>query len=149
VGPPGLLRWAPAPRGIPAQAYRWEHTDAGYGLRSVGGRGITLAPDPDMLSCGLPPATARTRCRPSRCDMHRLQPAAHGRYPGPPCPQSGNSSTDCDIARDRTYGGRARGIYSRSVLAPSLSPGCRRAFRFSDEPVFAALGLARTAREDG
>jgi gentisate 1,2-dioxygenase len=85
--------------------------------------------------------------------MHRLQPGSRTavtRVAGSAVWQVFDGAATVRVD-DEIYEVGQGDLFAVPSWAPvSLSTeGGVDAFRFSDEPVFAALGLARTAREDG
>ena len=154
-GHPGLTPvGAPTPKASPLLAYRWEHTDAA--LRAQ----LELEDEgyPGVLEAGhavvrfTNPATAHDALSTIRCEMHRLRPGASTavtRIAGSAVWQVFDGTATARIG-DETYRLDRGDLFAVPSWAPvSLtSENGMDAFRFSDEPVFAALGLARSVRAD-
>jgi gentisate 1,2-dioxygenase len=155
-GHPGLAPvGGPRPKASPLMAYRWEHTDAALRaqleLEAEGYPGV-LEPGHAVVRF-TNPATGRDALSTIRCEMHRLQPGSRTavtRVAGSAVWQVFDGAATVRVD-DETYEVGQGDLFAVPSWAPvSLSTeGGVDAFRFSDEPVFAALGLARTAREDG
>jgi gentisate 1,2-dioxygenase len=154
-GHPGLTpAGVPAPEASPLMAYRWEHTDAALraqlDLEAEGYPGVL---EPGHAAVRFTnPATAGDALPTIRCEMHRLRPdcqTAVTRVAGSAVWQVFDGAGTVHVGT-QTYQVEKGDLFA----VPSWSPlsiatqGGLDAFRFSDEPVFAALGLARTARED-
>jgi gentisate 1,2-dioxygenase len=155
-GHPGLRPLgAPAPTASPLMAYRWEHTDAALTaqlqLEDEGFPGI--AEPGHAVVRFTDPATARDALSTIRTEMHRLRPGARTatiRVVGSAVWQVFDGAGAVTVA-DRRYEVTTGGLFAVPSWAP-LTIETRDgldAFRFSDDPVYEAIGLARTRREDG
>ena len=154
-GHPGLTPvGAPATPASPLKAYRWEHTDAALRaqleLEREGHPGV-VEPGHAVVRF-TNPATAGDCLSTMRCEMHRLRPGARTattRTAGSSVWQVFEGEGVVSVG-DETYEVATGDVFA----VPSWAPLTLRAeagfdaFRFSDEPVFEALGLARTSRED-
>jgi gentisate 1,2-dioxygenase len=157
-GHPGLTPvGAPAPRtalSSPLMAYRWEHTDAALTAQ------LELERDghPGVVEPGhavvrfTNPATGGDCLSTMRCEMHRLRAGtrtALTRTAGSSVWQifSGSGVVTVGDERHEVGTGDLFCVPSWAGLAFDTDSGLD-AFRFSDDPVFEALGLARTAREE-
>jgi gentisate 1,2-dioxygenase len=154
-GHPGLTPiGAPTPKASPLMAYRWEHTDAA--LRAQ----LELEADgfPGVVEAGhavvrfTNPATGGDALSTIRCEMHRLRPGTSTtptRTAGSAVWQIFDGTATVRVGNE-TYQVAPGDLFAVPSWAPvtlATEEGVD-AFRFSDEPVFAALGLARSARED-
>lgn len=154
-GHPGLTPvGAPAPQASPLMAYRWEHTDAALAaqleLEAEGHPGV-VEPGHAVVRF-TNPATARDCLSTMRCEMHRLRAgtsSALTRTAGSSVWQVFEGSATVTVGDERYEigWGDVFTVPSWAGLAFDTDTGLD-AFRFSDEPVFEALGLARTMRED-
>jgi gentisate 1,2-dioxygenase len=98
------------------------------------------------------PATAGDALSTIRCEMHRLRPGsrtAATRVAGSAVWQVFDGTGTVRVGA-QTYQAAKGDLFAVPSWAPLsiATPGGLDAFRFSDEPVLAALGLARTAREN-
>ncbi|HEY2833127.1 MAG TPA: cupin domain-containing protein [Sporichthyaceae bacterium] len=147
-GHPGLAPLGDSPTASPLLAYRWAHTDAALqaqlDLESEGAPGVAGPGHAAVRFVN--PATGGDCLSTMRCEMHRLRPGAR---------------TECRVAGSAVWqvfaGSGSVGIGSAGYevgtgdlfAVPSWAPLCIEtehgldAFRFSDDPVFEALGLAR------
>lgn len=153
-GRPGLVPvGVPAPAASPLLAYRWEHTDAALAAQ------LELAAEghPGVVGPGhaavrfTNPATGRDALSTIRCEMHRLAPGtrtATTRVAGSAVWQvfDGDGAVRVGDAEFTLARGDLFAVPSWAPVSLATGGGLD-AFRFSDEPVFAALGLARSARE--
>jgi len=149
-GHPGLrpVGAPPAPQS-PLMAYRWEHTDAALtaqlDLEAEGYPGV-VSPGHAVVRF-TNPATGGDALSTMRTEMHRLAPGARSltkRVVGSAVWQVFTGSGIVTIGEERHE------VTKGDLFAvPSWSPltietgGGLDAFRFSDDPVYAALGLAR------
>lgn len=150
-GHPGLRPvGAPAPVSSPLMAYRWEHTDAALAaqleLDDEGHPGV-LAPGHAAVRF-TNPATGGDCLTTMRCEMHRLRPGARSRTTrtaGSAVWQVFSGSGVVTVGEERWEVGTGD-LFAVPSWAPVTitTDGGLDAFRFSDEPVLAALGLART-----
>jgi gentisate 1,2-dioxygenase len=154
-GHPGLTpAGVPAPKASPLMAYRWEHTDAALRaqleLEAEGHPGVV---EPGHAAVRFTnPATAGDALSTIRCEMHRLRPGsrtAATRVAGSAVWQVFDGTGTVRVGA-QTYQAAKGDLFAVPSWAPLsiATPGGLDAFRFSDEPVLAALGLARTAREN-
>lgn len=153
-GHPGLTPvGAPAPQASPLLAYRWEHTDAALAaqleLEREGHPGV-VEPGHAVVRF-TNPATAGDCLSTMRCEMHRLRAGAGTtriRTAGSAVWQvfSGSGVVTVGEQRYEVGTGDLFAVPSWAALAFDTDAGLD-AFRFSDDPVFEKLGLARTARE--
>lgn len=155
-GHPGLTPvGAPVPRASPLMAYRWEHTDAALAAQ------LELAAEghPGVVGPGhaavrfTNPATAGDCLSTMRCEMHRLAPGAATRtrrVAGSAVWQVFSGSGTVTVGEE-TWDVRTGDLFAVPSWAPVriASDAGLDAFRFSDEPVLEALGLARTQTGDG
>ena len=145
---------APATPASPLMAYRWEHTDAALAAQPE------LAADghPGVLSPGHAavrfsnPATGGDALSTIRCEMHRLAPAARSlttRVAGSAVWQVFSGSGVVTVGAER-YDVATGDLFAVPSWAPVTieTDAGLDAFRFSDDPVFEALGLARTTIEE-
>ncbi|MDF3147994.1 cupin domain-containing protein [Streptomyces sp. T21Q-yed] len=154
-GHPGLTPvGAPATLSSPLMAYRWEHTDAALTaqleLEDEGHPGV-VEPGHAVVRF-TDPATARDALSTIRTEMHRLRPGtrtATTRVVGSAVWQVFDGTGTVEV------GGRLYDVAKGDLFAvPSWAPvtltteGGLDAFRFSDDPVYEAIGLARTHREE-
>jgi gentisate 1,2-dioxygenase len=150
-GHPGLTPiGAPAGPASPLLAYRWEHTDAALaaqlqledeGHPGVAGRGHAAVRYTN-------PATGGDCLSTIRCEMHRLRPGASTavtRVVGSSVWQVFDGSGTVTIGEQR-YEVAVGDMFAVPSWAPLrlASDHGLDAFRFSDDPVYQALGLART-----
>jgi gentisate 1,2-dioxygenase len=153
-GHPGLTPVGPpAPAASPLMAYRWEHTDAALRaqleLEEEGHPGVV---EPGHAAVRFTnPATGGDALPTIRCEMHRLRPGsrtAAARVAGSAVWQVFDGTGTVRVGPE-TYQVAKGDLFAVPSWAPlSLAtPGGLDAFRFSDEPIFAALHLVRTARE--
>jgi gentisate 1,2-dioxygenase len=147
---------APAPRSAlasPLMAYRWAHTDAALTaqleLEAEGHPGV-ISPGHAVVRF-TNPATAGDCLSTIRCEMHRLAPGARSRtrrvvgsavwqaFSG-----SGVVTVGSEPAAERfeVAKGDLFAVPSWAALTIESGEGLD-AFRFSDDPVYEALGLAR------
>jgi gentisate 1,2-dioxygenase len=154
-GHPGLTpSGVPAPAASPLMAYRWEHTDAALSaqleLEDEGHPGVL---EPGHAAVRFTnPATAGDALPTIRCEMHRLRPGSQTavtRVVGSAVWQvfEGTGTVRIDAETYEVAKGDLFAVPSWALLSIATPSGLD-AFRFSDEPVFAAIGLARTAREN-
>jgi gentisate 1,2-dioxygenase len=145
---------APRPRSSPLMAYRWEHTDAALTaqleLEAEGHPGV-VEPGHAVVRF-TNPATAGDCLSTMRCEMHRLRPrtrTATVRVAGSAVWQVFEGSGTVTVGDQHYDVGRGDlfCVPSWAGLQITSEYGLD-AFRFSDDPVFEALGLARTSRED-
>jgi gentisate 1,2-dioxygenase len=153
-GHPGLAPLSGAPRrSSPLMAYRWEHTDAALSAQ------LELAAEghPGVVGPGhaavrfTNPATGGDCLSTMRCEMHRLAPGAATattRVAGSAVWQvfSGAGVVSVGAERYEVGTGDLFAVPSWAPLRIESSPDSGAgldAFRFSDDPVFEALGLAR------
>jgi len=153
-GHPGLTPvGAPASKASPLMAYRWEHTDAALAaqleLEDEGHPGV-VEPGHAVVRF-TNPATAGDCLSTMRCEMHRLRPAtrtALTRTAGSSVWQVFEGSGTVTVGDDTYEVGKGDLFAVPSWAGVSLRTDTGLdAFRFSDDPVFEALGLARTSRE--
>lgn len=157
-GHPGLTPvGAPAPRArlaSPLMAYRWEHTDAALAaqleLEAEGHPGV-VEPGHAVVRF-TNPATAGDCLSTMRCEMHRLTAGARAatvRTVGSAVWQvfAGSGEVTVDDRAWEVGTGDLFCVPSWAALTVRTDTGLD-AFRFSDDPVFEALGLARTSREE-
>jgi gentisate 1,2-dioxygenase len=150
-GHPGLTPvGARAPKASPLMAYRWEHTDAALAaqleLEAEGHPGV-VSPGHAVVRF-TNPATARDALSTIRTEMHRLAPGTRT----PTTRTAGSAVWQVfDGSGVVTVGAERYEVATGDLFAvPSWAPvtieagGGLDAFRFSDDPVFEALGLART-----
>ncbi|HZI96764.1 MAG TPA: cupin domain-containing protein [Actinomycetales bacterium] len=143
---------APAPKASPLMAYRWEHTDAALTaqleLEAEGHPGV-VAPGHAVVRF-TNPATAGDALSTMRTEMHRLRAGATAtaRVAGSSVWQVFDGASTVTVGDDRWDVGRGD-LFAVPSWAPLTieSDGGLDAFRFSDDPVFEALGLARTGRD--
>jgi gentisate 1,2-dioxygenase len=153
-GHPGLAPvGAAAGPTSPLMAYRWEHTDAALAAQlnlEDGGHAGVVEPGHAAVRF-TNPATGRDCLSTIRCEMHRLRPGATTAATR----VAGSSVWQVfEGAGVVTVGEEQYEVAKGDLFAvPSWAPLTLRsdsgldAFRFSDDPVFEALGLARTTRE--
>ncbi len=149
-GHPGLRPvGAPTPPASPLMAYRWEHTDAALTaqleLEAEGHPGV-VSPGHAVVRF-TNPDTAGDCLSTIRCEMHRLAPGAHSRtrkVVGTAVWQVFDGAGVVTVADER-YEVGAGDLFAVPSWAPLTieSADGLDAFRFSDDPVYAALGLAR------
>jgi gentisate 1,2-dioxygenase len=154
-GHPGLrpIGAPPAPAS-PLMAYRWEHTDAALAaqleLEREGHPGV-VSPGHAAIRFSNP-ATGGDALSTIRCEMHRLAPGARTRttrVAGSAVWQvfSGSGVVQVGGERYEVTTGDLFAVPSWAPLTIETADGLD-AFRFSDDPVFEALGLARTTIEE-
>jgi gentisate 1,2-dioxygenase len=143
---------APPPRSAlssPLMAYRWEHTDAALAaqleLQAEGHPGV-VSPGHAVVRF-VNPATGGDCLSTMRCEMHRLAPGARTRTTrvvGTAVWQVFDGTGVVSVARER-YEVAKGDLFAVPSWAPLTieSDDGLDAFRFSDDPVYAALGLAR------
>ena len=149
-GHPGLRPvGAPPALQSPLMAYRWEHTDAALtaqlDLEAEGHPGV-VSPGHAVVRF-TNPATGGDALSTMRTEMHRLAPGARSltkRVVGSAVWQVFTGSGIVTIGEERheVTKGDLFAVPSWSPLSLQTSDGLD-AFRFSDDPVYAALGLAR------
>jgi gentisate 1,2-dioxygenase len=152
---PGLTPvGAPATKASPLMAYRWEHTDAALTaqleLEAEGHPGV-VEPGHAVVRF-TNPATAGDCLATMRCEMHRLRAGTRTdrtRTAGSSVWQVFEGSGVVTVGGERydVDKGDLFCVPSWAGLALDTESGLD-AFSYSDAPVFEALGLARTARED-
>jgi gentisate 1,2-dioxygenase len=151
-GHPGLTpAGMPAAATSPLMAYRWEHTDAALRAQlELEAEGYPGVVEPGHAAVRFTnPATAGDALSTIRCEMHRLRPGSRTaaiRVTGSAVWQVFDGHGNVQLGAD-TYQVAAGDLFAVPSWVPvsiSTTDGLD-AFRFSDEPVFAALGLARTA----
>lgn len=145
---------APLSTTSPLMAYRWEHTDAALAaqlaLESEGFPGV-LEPGHAVVRF-TNPATAGDALSTMRTEMHRLRVGArtaNTRTVGSAVWQIFDGSGTVTIG-EQSYDvgtGDLFAVPSWAPLTVTTETGLD-AFRFSDEPVYEAIGLARTHREN-
>jgi gentisate 1,2-dioxygenase len=150
-GHPGLTPvGAPVPKASPLMAYRWEHTDAALAaqleLEAEGHPGV-VAPGHAVVRF-TNPATARDALSTMRTEMHRLRAGTRTpatRVAGSAVWQVFDGSGVVAVGDER-YEVATGDLFAVPSWAPVTieTDGGLDAFRFSDDPVFEALGLART-----
>lgn len=148
---PGLTPLS-APRATtsPLMAYRWEHTDAALAaqleLEAEGHPGVV---EPGHAAVRFTnPATARDCLSTMRCEMHRLRAGtrtATTRTAGSAVWQVFDGAGVVTVGEERWEVGKGDlfAVPSWAPVTLTASDGGLDAFRFSDEPVFEALGLSR------
>jgi gentisate 1,2-dioxygenase len=153
-GHPGL-RPAVAPQAgrSPLLAYRWEHTDAALGEQlRLEQEGVDATPEVGHAVVRFTdPATGRDALPTMRTEMHRLRAGTAT------APQRSVGSSVWQVFRGTATVSIADVELELSTgdlfVVPSWSTVALRAeheadlFRFSDEPVYELLGLARTERD--
>jgi gentisate 1,2-dioxygenase len=154
-GHPGLTPvGARASRSSPLMAYRWEHTDAALSaqleLEAEGHPGV-VEPGHAVVRF-TNPATAGDCLSTMRCEMHRLRAGtrtALTRAAGSSVWQvfEGSGAVTVGGRRYQVGPGDLFCVPSWAGLAVDTDTGLD-AFCYSDAPLFEALGLARTAREE-
>lgn len=150
-GYPGLTPvGAPAAASSPLKAYRWEHTDAALTAQlALGAEGHPGVVSPGHAAVRFTnPATGRDALSTMRTEMHRLAPGARSRtirVAGSGVWQvfSGSGVVTVGSERYEVATGDLFAVPSWAPLTIGTDQGLD-AFRFSDDPVFEALGLART-----
>lgn len=155
-GHPGLMpvaRAAAPPPSSPLMAYRWKHTDAALTEQlacAAAGHVATVEPGHAAVRF-TNPATGADALRTIRAEMHRLvagTETATVRYVGSSVWQV-FSGTGVVYVADQRYEVTKGDLFAVPSWA-RLTIEARTdldAFRFSDEPVYEALGLDRTDRE--
>ncbi|WP_433280394.1 cupin domain-containing protein [Pseudonocardia xinjiangensis] len=151
-GHPGLrpIGAPPAPAS-PLMAYRWEHTDAALAAQLE----LEREGHPGVVSPGHAavrfsnPATGGDALSTIRCEMHRLAAGARSatrRVAGSAVWQvfSGSGVVTVGTQRYEVATGDLFAVPSWAPVTITTNEGLD-AFRFGDDPVFEALGLARTA----
>jgi gentisate 1,2-dioxygenase len=158
-GHPGLAPvGAPAPKASPLMAYRWEHTDRALAAQlelEVDGHPGVVEPGHAVVRF-TNPATAGDCLSTMRCEMHRFRSGtrtATTRTAGSSVWQvfEGSAAVTVGDQRYRVGKGDLFAVPSWAGLAFDIDADTEQgldAFCFSDAPVFEALGLSRTARED-
>jgi gentisate 1,2-dioxygenase len=154
-GHPGLTPvGVPTPRSSPLMAYRWEHTDAALRAQlELAAEGYPGALEPGHAAVRFTnPATGGDALTTIRCEMHRLRPGCRTtptRIAGSAVWQVFDGAGTVHIGAD-TYQVAKGDLFAVPSWAPVAisAPDGLDAFRFSDEPVLAALKLGRTARAD-
>jgi gentisate 1,2-dioxygenase len=153
-GHPGLSPVGVAkPSASPLLAYRWEHTDAALAAQLE----VELEGHPGVIEPGhaavrfTNPATAGDCLTTMRCEMHRLRPGtttAPTRTAGSSVYQvfDGSGIVQVGDQRYEVATGDLFAVPSWAALSLTTESGLD-AFRFSDDPIFEALGLSRVARE--
>jgi gentisate 1,2-dioxygenase len=152
-GHPGLapLALVEGPRrSSPLMAYRWAHTDAALTAQlelEDGGHPGVVAPGHAAVRF-TDPASGGDCLSTIRCEMHRLRPGARTattRVAGSAVWQvfSGTGGVSVGTERYEVGTGDLFAVPSWAAVQISSADGLD-AFRFSDEPVFEALGLARS-----
>jgi len=141
---PGLTPvGAPTAKASPLKAYRWEHTDAALAAQLELGHAVVRFTNP---------ATAGDCLSTIRCEMHRLRAGtstALTRTAGSSVWQVFEGSGTVTIGEERYEAGRGDLFAVPSWAGFSMTTdGGLDAFRFSDDPVFEALGLSRVSREE-
>jgi len=144
---------APATPASPLMAYRWEHTDAALAAQlELEREGYPGVVEPGHAVVRFTnPATAGDALSTMRTEMHRLRAGARTattRTVGSAVWQIFDGSGTVTVG-DRRYEvatGDLFAVPSWAPLAVETADGLD-AFRFSDEPVYEAIGLARTRRE--
>src|SRR6185437_11106074 len=140
---------APVTPASPLMAYRWEHTDAALTaqleLEAEGHPGV-VSPGHAVVRF-TNPATGGDALSTMRTEMHRLAPGARSlakRVVGSSVWQVFTGSGIVTVGQERyeVAKGDLFAVPSWSPLTLETSDGLD-AFRFSDDPVYAALGLAR------
>jgi gentisate 1,2-dioxygenase len=149
-GHPGLVPLgAAAPRSSPLMAYRWEHTDAALTaqleLEAEGHPGVVTPGHAAVRFTN--PATGGDCLSTMRCEMHRLRAGAATatvRVAGSAVWQVFDGTGVAEVGSERyeVATGDLFAVPSWAPLRMSSADGLD-AFRFSDDPVFEALGLAR------
>jgi gentisate 1,2-dioxygenase len=153
-GHPGVAPLAGAPRrSSPLMAYRWEHTDTALAaqleLEAEGHAGVAGPGHAAVRFTN--PATGGDCLSTIRCEMHRLAPGATTavvRVAGSAVWQvfRGTGTVHVGAERYDVGTGDLFAVPSWAPLRIESSPDNGAgldAFRFSDDPVFEALGLAR------
>lgn len=131
-------------------AYRWEHTDAALSAQlELEDEGAPGTVEPGHAAVRFTnPATAGDCLSTIRCEMHRYRPgaatAAH-RVVGTAVWQVFDGTGTVTVADQRYDVGKGDlfAVPSWAPLSVHTSGGLD-AFRFSDDPVYEALGLSRT-----
>ncbi|NGO46677.1 cupin domain-containing protein [Streptomyces ureilyticus] len=135
-------------------AYRWEHTDAALTaqleLEDEGYPGV-VEPGHAVVRF-TDPATARDALSTIRTETHRLRPGARTattRVVGSAVWQVFDGTGTVEVGSERydVSKGDLFAVPSWAPLTLSTDSGLD-AFRFSDDPVYEAIGLARTHREE-
>ena len=152
-GHPGLRPvGAPDASASPLKAYRWAHTDAAVtaqlALEREGRPGV-VSPGHAAVRFSNP-ATGGDALPTMRCEMHRLAPGAATetvRVVGSAVWQVFSGSGTVSVGSER-YELATGDLFAVPSWAPVTihTDGGLDAFRFSDDPVFDALGLARAER---
>jgi gentisate 1,2-dioxygenase len=150
-GHPGLTPvGAPTPTASPLMAYRWEHTDAALRaqleLESEGHPGVT-EPGHAVVRY-TDPTTGGDALSTIRCEMHRLRPGCQSavtQIAGSAIWQvfDGTATVVLGDASYQVAQGDLFAVPSWVPVSIATEQGVD-AFRFSDEPVFIALGLSRS-----
>lgn len=141
---------APRRKASPLLAYRWKHTDAALAaqldLEDDGHPGV-VAPGHAVVRF-TNPDTAGDALSTMRTEMHRLRAGARAettRVAGSSVWQVFEGTGTVTVGQERYDVGRGDlfAVPSWALLTIKTDAGLD-AFRFSDDPVFEALGLART-----
>ena len=150
-GHPGLRPLgAPVPVASPLVAYRWKHTDAALGAQlELDAEGLPGAAGPGYAAVRFTnPTTGGDALTTIRTEMHRLAPGASiptRRVVGSAVWQVFAGVGEVRVG-DEVYHLAAGDLFT----VPSWAPLCVSteegldAFRFGDDPVYEALGLARS-----
>jgi gentisate 1,2-dioxygenase len=148
-GHPGLAPLVDAPPASPLLAYRWAHTDAALQAQlDLADEGAPGVAGPGHAAVRfVNPATGRDCLSTMRCEMHRLRPGAATaatRVAGSAVWQvfAGRGMVSVGHERYEVGTGDLFAVPSWVPLRVETDAGLD-AFRFSDDPVFEALGLAR------
>ena len=149
-GHPGLRPvGAPLAASSPLKAYRWVHTDAALTaqleLEREGAPGVVSPGHALVRFCN--PATGGDALSTIRTEMHRLAPGARSlttRVVGSAVWQVFSGSGVVTVGSE-TYEVATGDLFAVPSWAPVTitTDGGLDAFRFSDDPVYEALGLAR------
>jgi gentisate 1,2-dioxygenase len=135
-------------------AYRWEHTDAALSAQlELENEGYPGVVEPGHAVVRFTnPATGGDCLTTMRCEMHRLRAGtrtAITRTSGSSVWQVFDGTGTAHIGDERYEVGTGDLFVVPSWCGLAFdTDGGLDAFRFSDEPVFAALGLSRAERED-
>ncbi|GIH15870.1 cupin domain-containing protein [Rugosimonospora africana] len=153
-GHPGLVPVArPERASSPLMAYRWEHTDAALREQlacAAEGHDATVEPGHAAVRFSNP-LTGRDALSTIRTEMHRFAAGtvtAPTRHVGSSVWQVFSGSGTVSVGESRYEVGTGDLFAVPSWAPVSVRAGSALdAFRFSDEPVYEALGLARTQTE--
>ncbi|WP_433187586.1 cupin domain-containing protein [Actinoallomurus sp. CA-150999] len=154
-GHPGLRPvGAPATPASPLLAYRWKHTDAALTAQlELEDEGFPGVVEPGHAVVRFTdPATSRDALPTIRTEMHRLRPGARTattRVVGSAVWQV-FAGTGTVTVGDQRYDVATGDLFAVPSWAPLtiITESGLDAFRFSDDPVYEAIGLARTHREE-